>query len=812
MLHNYTKKELMTLITGKLRRNFGRDVEEATSQHMFKACAMVLRDIMSERQMKSADKVVAEHQRQVHYLSLEFLMGRSLEKNAYNLGLLDTLKDALEDLGFSASDLFEKEPDAGLGNGGLGRLAACYLDSMTTLEIPATGYTICYELGIFKQKIVDGKQVEQADNWLGLGDAWLIPKVDETEEVRFGGKVVDHWDERGVNHPEHVGYTTVLAIPRDMEIAGYKTRHTNTLRLWDAKSPVPVDMSYYSRGEYLKAVEQQAMAEVIAKVLYPDDNHYEGKSLRLKQQYFFVSATVQSIVRQHRAQYGTLRNFHEKHVIQINDTHPTLVIPELMRILLDVEGYSWNDAWNIVTHTVAYTNHTVLAEALERWPQGLIENLLPRIWQILKEIAARYQRTLEQHFHGDQSKVSKMAIIWNGEVRMANLCVCACYAVNGVSALHSEILKQDVFHDAYTMRPEQFKNVTNGVDHRRWLSQINPKLDALVKECTGGDDYLLHPETIRGLEKYKDDQSVLSQLEAIKKENKRRFAAYVARESGVVLNTDAVLDVQVKRLHEYKRQLLNVLHIIHLYNQLRDNPNMEFTPQTFLFGAKAAPGYHVAKKIIQLINSLSAQINADPICKDKLQVVFLENYRVSLAEKLMPASEISEQISTAGKEASGTGNMKFMMNGALTIGTLDGANVEMHQQLGDENIFLFGLTADQVVQLKNQGYIPANYYNSNPAIKRVLDQIRAGFGDGVDYNDIADRLLIGAGGSPADEYLLLADFDSYCQAHRRAIETYADRKLWNQMSLINIARSGIFAADRSIRDYASDIWHVPTRL
>ena len=369
-----------------------------------------------------------------------------------------------------------------------------------------------------------------------------------------------------------------------------------------------------------------------------------------------------------------------------------------------------------------------------------------------------------------------------------------------------------MFHDAYTMRPEQFKNVTNGVDHRRWLSQINPKLDALVKECTGGDDYLLHPEAIRGLEKYKDDQSVLSQLEAIKKENKRRFAAYVARESGVVLNTDAVFDVQVKRLHEYKRQLLNVLHIIHLYNQLRDNPNMEFTPQTFLFGAKAAPGYHVAKKIIQLINSLSAQINADPICKDKLQVVFLENYRVSLAEKLMPASEISEQISTAGKEASGTGNMKFMMNGALTIGTLDGANVEMHQQLGDENIFLFGLTADQVVQLKNQGYIPANYYNSNPAIKRVLDQIRAGFGDGVDYNDIADRLLVGAGGSPADEYLLLADFDSYCQAHRRAIETYADRKLWNQMSLINIARSGIFAADRSIRDYASDIWHVPTRL
>ena len=806
----YTKAQLTEMIVGKLRRNFGRDVDDATPNHMFKACALVLRDIMSSHQMETGNQVWEGQQRQVHYLSLEFLMGRSLEKNAYNLGLLDTLKDALEDLGFSASDLFEKEPDAGLGNGGLGRLAACYLDSMTTLEIPATGYTICYELGIFKQKIVDGKQVEQADNWLGLGDAWLIPKVDETEEVRFGGKVVDHWDERGVNHPEHVGYTTVLAIPRDMEIAGYKTRHTNTLRLWDAKSPVPVDMSYYSRGEYLKAVEQQAMAEVIAKVLYPDDNHYEGKSLRLKQQYFFVSATVQSIVRQHRAQYGTLRNFHEKHIIQINDTHPTLVIPELMRILLDVEGYSWNDAWNIVTHTVAYTNHTVLAEALERWPQGLIENLLPRIWQILKEIAARYQRTLEQHFHGDQSKVSKMAIIWNGEVRMANLCVCACYAVNGVSALHSEILKQDVFHDAYTMRPEQFKNVTNGVDHRRWLSQINPKLDALVKECTGGDDYLLHPEAIRGLEKYKDDQSVLSQLEAIKKENKRRFAAYVARESGVQLNTDAVFDVQVKRLHEYKRQLLNVLHIIHLYNQLRDNPNMEFTPQTFLFGAKAAPGYHVAKKIIQLINSLSAQINADPICKDKLQVVFLENYRVSLAEKLMPASEISEQISTAGKEASGTGNMKFMMNGAVTIGTLDGANVEMHQVLGDENIFLFGLKAHEVAEMKEKGYKSYEYYVHNPELRAVVDQLNVGFGDGVTYEDIARRLLFGDGGM-ADEYLLLADFESYRDAHVRAGLAYRDPKRWNKMALMNIARSGIFAADRSIRDYARDIWNVPVR-
>ena len=807
----YNKAQLTEMIVGKLLRNFGRTVDEATPNHMFKACAMVLRDIMSGHQIETSNHVWEAQGRQVHYLSLEFLMGRSLEKNAYNLGLLDTLTQVLEDLGFSAADLFETEPDAGLGNGGLGRLAACYLDSMTTLEIPATGYSICYELGIFKQKIIDGKQVELADNWLGLGDAWLIAKMDEAEEVRFGGRIVDHWVD-GHNKPEHVGYTTVLAIPRDMEIAGYKTNHTNTLRLWDAKSPVPVDMSLYSRGEYLKAVEQQAMAEVIAKVLYPDDNHYEGKSLRLKQQYFFVSATAQSIVRQHRAQYGTLRNFHQKHVIQINDTHPTLVIPELMRILLDVEGYSWDEAWHIVTNTVCYTNHTVLAEALERWPQNLIESLLPRIWEILKEIAARYQRQLEGYFGGDMNRVSRMAIIWGGEVRMANLCVCACSAVNGVSALHSDILKRDVFHDAYLRQPDQFKNVTNGIDHRRWRSLINPKLDALIRECTGSDAYLLHPESISGLEKYKDDSAVLDRLESIKQENKRRFAGYVARESGIILNTDAIFDVQVKRLHEYKRQLLNVLHIVCLYQQLRDDPNMDFTPQTFLFGAKAAPGYHVAKQIIQLINSLAAQINADPVCKDKLQVVFLENYRVSLAEKLMPASELSEQISTAGKEASGTGNMKFMMNGALTIGTLDGANVEMHQQLGDENIFLFGLTADQVEERRRQGYRSLDYYQQDPVLKRVLDQISAGFSDGRSYTDLTNRLLFGGGGGIADEYMLLADFDSYCQAHRRSLEVYKDRRAWDQKSLINIARSGIFAADRSIRDYARDIWHVPTRF
>ncbi len=811
-MHSYTKQELSELIVAKLRRNFGRDVDEASAQHILKACAMVLRDIMSARRMTTEDKTADTHARQVHYLSLEFLMGRSLMKNAYNLGVLEPLKEAIESLGFSAPDLFELEPDAGLGNGGLGRLAACYLDSMTTLDIPATGYSICYELGIFKQKIVDGQQVELADQWLDVGEAWLLTKEDETEEVRFGGKVNEIFDPFGNHRIEHTGYDVVLAIPKDMNIAGYDTEHVNTLRLWDAKSPIPVDMSLYSRGEYLKAVSHQAMAEVIAKLLYPDDNHYEGKSLRLKQQYFFVSATVQSICRKHKAQYGTLANFHEKHVLQINDTHPTLVIPELMRILLDQEGYSWDEAWSIATRSVAYTNHTVLAEALERWPQQMFETLLPRIWQIMIEINRRYQAKLNEIFHGDQQKVQENAIIWGGEVRMANLCVCGCFAINGVSALHSDILRKDVFRDVCEHNPSKFKNVTNGVDHRRWLSEINPKLDELVRDCTGSDAYLTQPEAISGLEKFAGDKTVLDRLAAIKAENKKNFANYIYKESGIRLNTDAMFDVQVKRLHEYKRQLLNAMHITWLYQQIREDPHFEFTPRVFLFGAKAAPGYYVAKQIIRLINSLANQVNNDPLCKDRLQVVFLENYRVSLAEKLMPASELSEQISTAGKEASGTGNMKFMMNGALTIGTLDGANVEMHERLGDENMFLFGLTAPEVVDLKRRGYRSYEYYVQNDGLKNVIDQFARGFDDGVAYNELTDRLLFGAGASMADEYLLLADFESYKAAQQRAGETYKNPTLWNRMSLTNIARSGIFAADRSIRDYAKDIWNVPTRL
>ena len=809
MAESYRKDQMAQLILGKLQRNFGRTAEQATEAQVFQSCAMVLRDIMAANGVATDKLVQLGQQRQVHYLSMEFLMGRSLEKNAFNLGVLEPMKEAIRFLGFDPGAVFEAEPDAGLGNGGLGRLAACYLEAMTTLEIPATGYSICYELGIFKQKIVDGQQVELADNWLDLGDAWLITKMDEAEEVKFGGHIIDHW-EGNINHPEHVDYTSVLAVPRDMVIAGYNTEHTNTLRLWDAKSPTPVDMSLYSSGEYLKAVEQQAMAEVIAKVLYPDDNHYEGKSLRLRQQYFFVSATIQSITRKHRAQYGTLKNFHEKHTIQINDTHPALVIPELMRILLDEEGYEWDEAWEIVSKTVAYTNHTVLAEALERWPQALFETLLPRIWSIVCEIARRYQTELESRFGMGDGRVARMAIIWDGEVRMANMCICACYAVNGVSALHSEILKHDVFSDAYQIHPDRFKNVTNGIDHRRWLSEVNPQLDALIQECTGSSDYLLHADQLKGLEKFADDAGVLKRLGEIKAANKKSFAERVKAESGIVLNTDALFDVQVKRLHEYKRQLLNVLHIVYLYQHMKENPNFDFQPRVFLFGAKAAPGYYVAKRIISLINSVAYTVNNDPACKDRLQVVFLENYRVSLAEKLMPASELSEQISLAGKEASGTGNMKFMMNGALTIGTLDGANVEMHEQVGDDNIFIFGLTSRGVTKLRGKGYYASDYYMNDPDIKWIMKQFNDGFADGQSYNDLARRLISGDG-CPADEYMLFADFESYKSAHQRVGEAYRDQKLWNRMSLINIARSGIFAADRSICDYAETIWDVPHR-
>ena len=800
----YSKEQLKEQIIQKLRLTFGCTEEQATDGDMMKACAMVLRDIMAQRGVETRRQTAAEGGRMVHYMSLEFLMGRSLMKNAYNLGLVEELTQAINELGFRAADIFDMEPDAGLGNGGLGRLAACYLDSLTTLDIPAAGYSICYELGIFRQKIVEGQQVELPDEWMGLGDAWLLPKPQDAEEVHFGGKIRTRWD-NGHLMVVHEDYTRVMAIPCDMEIAGYGTDHVNTLRLWEAKSPRPVDMALFNRGQYLQADEERTMADAISKVLYPEDNHYEGKSLRLKQQYFFVSATVQSITRKHIQTYGTLKNFHEKNVIQINDTHPALVIPELMRILIDDAGLSWDEAWEITTHSVAYTNHTVLAEALEVWPQSLMETLMPRVWQIIQEISHRYQERIEDYYH-DAVKTAKMAVIWDGHVRMANLCIAGGMAVNGVSALHSDILRRDVFREAAEMEPEKFKNVTNGVDHRRWLAQINPGLAGLLRD-TIGDGWLLRAHELEGLDAFAGDASVLQRLEQIKAENKAVFARWAKRHQGAVLNTDAIFDVQVKRLHEYKRQLLNALHIIYLYQQLKNDPGLALPPRTFLFGAKAAPGYAVAKRIIQLINSIAYEVDNDPVCRDRLQVVFLENYRVSMAEMLMPASEVSEQISTAGKEASGTGNMKFMLNGAVTVGTLDGANVEMHQVLGDENMFLFGLRAEEVARLK-ETYDPQLLYNRDPMLRRVVDQLRTGFSDGKTYEDLWRRLLY-VTDSPADQYMLLADLPSYCEAQQRVSLAYGDRDRWNTMSLHNIARSGIFAADRAVAQYADMIWHVP---
>ncbi|MBR6747570.1 MAG: glycogen/starch/alpha-glucan phosphorylase [Clostridia bacterium] len=796
------KEQLRAEIIAKLRRHFGCELHDAGRTELFKACALVMRDHMAAELVQAQERRDQSRQKQVHYLSLEFLMGRSFLNNAYNMGMLENLKSILSDEGISLTDMMETEPDAGLGNGGLGRLAACYLDAMASTGLAATGYSIRYEHGLFKQVIVEGQQIELPDSWLDIGDVWLLPRMEEVREIRFNGTLHESW-QSGRMVPELSNYTPVLAVPYDMLIRGYDTDNVCTLRLWSARSPVELDMNLFSRGEYLKALEQHAMAEVISKILYPDDKHIEGKSLRLKQQYFFVSATVQDIVAKHKALHGTLSNFADYHSIQINDTHPALVIPELMRILMDEEGYTWDDAWNIVVNTVSYTNHTVLPEALEQWPQHLFETIIPRIWDILHEINERYCAALWQRYPGDFDRISRMAIIADERVRMAYLSIAGSHKVNGVSALHSQILRDRVFADFAQYEPEKFTNVTNGIAHRRWLCQINPELTTLMQECIG-DAFLKDPAAFNEFARFADDKAVRERLAAIKHGNKEKLAAYLRTTAGVQLDPDSLFDVQVKRLHEYKRQLLNVLHILHRYLCIKDNPHANWQKRTFLFGAKAFPGYQVAKQIIRLINSVANFIARDPEVSPYIKVVFMENYRVSLAERIMPAAELSEQISTAGKEASGTGNMKFMMNGALTIGTMDGANVEMYEAVGPENIFIFGLRAEEVAPVKAH-YSPATIYQTSPAVRRVLDLINHGFGDGVSYRELVDSLLVG---SNPDEYLLLADFADYVDTHKHVDEVYADRDAWNRMSIINIAGSGRFCADRAINDYARDIWNV----
>jgi starch phosphorylase len=791
-----TKDDLHAAIEDKLCAYFGVSGTQATDRQIFQASAMVLRELMS-RSLAAQDAAAGD--RQLHYLSMEFLLGRSLMKNAFNLGAAGALTGALEDMGRSAAEIFEEEPDAGLGNGGLGRLAACYLDSMATLGIPATGYSICYELGLFKQEIRGGAQAEVADDWRAGSESWLVARYEDTCEVRFGGQVEEEWDFSGHCRTRHTGYTSVLAVPRDMLIAGYGGKRVNTLRLWEAHSPQELDMYLFSGGQYVRAMEQRTMAEVITKVLYPADDHVQGKELRLKQQYFFVSATAQDIVKKHRAQYGDVRSFAAHHTIQINDTHPTLIIPELMRLFMDEDGLGWDEAFGIVSGSVAYTNHTVMSEALESWPQGMVQSLLPRVFQIVQEINSRWMLYLAESFRGDRARVERNLVVCGGKVYMANLCQAVCCHINGVSALHGRILTERLFHDVYTLRPERYTYITNGIDHRRWLTQINPGLADLVKDLIG-DEYLTKPEELRRLRAYENDNTVLDALNRVKSANKRAFSDWFLKQQGAAPDPAAVLDVQVKRLHEYKRQLLCAMLIVHLQNKLRENPGQEFLPRSFVFGAKAAGSYTVAKRIIELLCSLSADVNADPACKGRLQVFFAENYRVSLAEKLMPAAQVSEQISTAGKEASGTGNMKLMLNGAITIGTLDGANVEMYEHLGDGNMFLFGLRADEVEALRPH-YDPRALYEADPALRAVLDRLSRGFADGKNYSDLVSGLLNGG-----DPYMLLADFESYVKAHERLYTLLKNPRAAARVSLINIAEAGVFAADRAVGEYASKIW------
>lgn len=797
MNYALSKKKAKELLTAKLSHFMGVTPEEATDEQYYKAIALIVRDMMSAGRAEFSDEAAKAGTKKIYYLCMEFLMGRSLKNNLYNLNLTEVFDSVLADYGVKLESLYDCEPDAGLGNGGLGRLAACYLDGLATQGYPARGYSILYEAGIFKQKLVDGWQTELPDFWLPGGEVWLVPHEESAIEVRFEGDVMDSWDNQ-FHHVELVNYKPVQAIPYDMYVSGKDGKGISVLRLWQAKAPA-LDMSLFNQGDYMRAMEQNAMAEVISKVLYPADNHPEGKSLRLRQQYFLVSASIQDIVHRHLRVFGTMDNFAEKVAVHLNDTHPTLAVPELMRILLDECGYGWDDAWNIVTSAVAYTNHTVMKEALECWPEDLYKRLMPRIWQITKEIDNRFRNYVWQATN-NADQVERMAIMSNGVVRMANLCVASSHSVNGVSALHSEILKDTVFHDFYTLTPNKFKNVTNGIAHRRWLCQSNPELDKLLKELIG-DGFVYRADELLKLRDYKEDKTVLAELERIKTHNKERFAEQVFKNTGVKLDPTSIFDVQVKRLHEYKRQHLNALNILTEYLAIKENPDADYAPHTYIFGAKAASGYFMAKKIISFICALGDMINNDPDVRGRLKVVYCEDYNVTMAENLMPAADISEQISLAGTEASGTGNMKLMINGAVTLGTMDGANVEIFDAVGDDNIFIFGMSTPEVEEMKRRGYNPQNYYNNNAELHNTIDFInRCGIA-GKQFPEIGGTIL------NHDPYMVLADFADYRRAQHLAVETFADREKWNRMSLMNISGAGRFAADRAINDYARDIWH-----
>ena len=799
-------------VRNNVKTLFRKEVEEATPQQLFQAVSYAVKEAIIDDWLATQKQYEKDDPKTVYYMSMEFLLGRALGNNLINMTAYKEVKEALEEMGIDLNVIEDQEPDPALGNGGLGRLAACFLDSLATLGYASYGCGIRYRYGMFKQKIRDGYQVEAPDNWLKDGNPFELRRPEYAKEVRFGGNIRVEYDETGKTHFVQENYESVMAIPYDYPIVGYGNHIVNTLRIWDAEAIVDFQLDSFDRGDYHKAVEQENLAKNIVEVLYPNDNHIAGKELRLKQQYFFVSASIQAAITKFKKKHGDISKLPEKVTFQMNDTHPTVAVAELMRILLDEENLGWNEAWDITTKCCAYTNHTIMAEALEKWPIDLFSRLLPRIYQIIQEIDRRFIAQVRAKYPGNEEKVKKMAILMDGQVKMAHLAIVAGYSVNGVAKLHTEILKNQELKDFYQMMPEKFNNKTNGITQRRFLMHANPLLADWVTEKLGTKEWITDLSKMSGLKEWLDDEEALKEFMTIKFKNKERLAAYIKEHNGVEVDPRSIFDVQVKRLHEYKRQLLNILHVMYLYNQIKEHPEMSFYPKTYIFGAKASAGYIRAKEIIKLINSVADVINNDRSINGKLKVVFIEDYRVSNAELIFAAADISEQISTASKEASGTGNMKFMMNGAPTLGTMDGANVEIVDEVGIDNAFIFGLSADEVINYEQSGgYNPYDIYNNDPDIHRVVDQLVDGTysnGDTEMYRDLYNSLLNNQGGSRADMYFILKDFRSYADAQARAMEAYKDKEKWAKMALKNTACCGKFSADRTIQEYVDDIWHL----
>ena len=809
-MREISKEEFKKSIIENVKNQYRRTIDEATPQQIFQAVSYAIKDVIIDDWIATQKQFDETGAKKVYYLSMEFLMGRALGNNIINLGAKKAVKEALEELGFDLNAIEDQEPDPALGNGGLGRLAACFLDSLATLGYPAYGCGIRYHYGMFKQKIKDGYQVEVPDEWLKNGYPFELRRPEYATEVKFGGYVKTEWDgER--NHFVQEGYQSVLAVPYDMPIVGYGNNVVNTLRIWDAQPIDTFSLSAFDKGDYQKAVEQENLAKNLVEVLYPNDNHYAGKELRLKQQYFFISASLQVALKKFKETNDDIHKLPEKIVFQMNDTHPTVAVAELMRLLLDQEGLNWDEAWGITTKCCAYTNHTIMAEALEKWPIELFSRLLPRVYQIVEEINRCFLIEVQNKYPNNYEKVKKMAIIFDGQVKMAHLAIVAGYSVNGVAKLHTEILKNQELKDFYEMMPEKFNNKTNGITQRRFLLHGNPLLADWITEQIG-DEWITDLPHLAKLKVYVDDPKFQQEFMNIKYQNKLRLAKYIKEHNGIDIDPRSIFDVQVKRLHEYKRQLLNILHVMYLYNQLKDNPNMDMVPRTFIFGAKAAAGYQIAKKTIKLINSVADVINNDKSINGKLKVVFIEDYRVSNAELIFAAADVSEQISTASKEASGTGNMKFMLNGALTLGTMDGANVEIVEEVGKENAFIFGLSADEVINYENNGgYNPEEIFNTDQDIRRVLMQLINGYYSPQDpelFRDIYNSLLNTKNSAKADTYFILKDFRSYAEAQRRVEAAYRDENWWARAAMLNTASAGKFSSDRTIEEYVRDIWHL----